>query len=701
MKLESVLRSLHLYTRDAILITEAEPLDSPGPLIVFANEAFEHHSGYGAEELIGKNPRILQGPGSDPEVIRRMGEQLKRWKPVREVLLNYRKDGSEFWVDMNMVPVSDEAGIVKFWVSIQRDVTDSIVAQEKLLAQNDMLAFQKYALDEHAIVSVATISGRIKEVNQKFCEVTGYSAEELIGQNHRIIKSGNHPAHFFDDLWQTISNGKPWHGEIQNKRKDGTDYWVKTTIVPRLDDRGKPVEYVSIRTDITQRKQAEKRLERLAYYDPLTGLMNKNLLEMLLSYSISEANKQGMSTLIVALNLDNFKSINRVYGSDVADQVLIAQSARLQRALPETAIFARLGGDDFCIALQIVGGIEDAEKEVNDILALVAEPLKIDGAEIKSTASIGATWYPLDNVGIGELLRHAEQAMYASKRAGKNQFHFFDADHENTILVYTQRIAELRKALINKELVLFYHPKVNLRTGAVIGVEALIRWQHPERGLLAPLDFLPQIEDHKISVEVGEWVIEAALNQVSRWQKNGIELPVSVNISPYHLTQRDFVERLGDLLRAHPDVSPSSLEIEILEHSSLVNVTQVSEIITACGQIGVRFSIDDFGTGYSSLTYLKYLPATMIKIDQSFIRDMLKSEDDRAIVESVVNLSKSFKRDVIAEGVETIEHAKALLAIGCNYAQGFGIAKPMPESALAEWLLSWKKNKAWHSLTLA
>jgi EAL domain-containing protein (putative c-di-GMP-specific phosphodiesterase class I) len=315
------------------------------------------------------------------------------------------------------------------------------------------------------------------------------------------------------------------------------------------------------------------------------------------------------------------------------------------------------------------------------------------------SASIGFTLYPQDCVDADQLMRHADHAMYVAKQSGKNRYHLFDTVQDDAVKVQRESLEAIRSALDNHQFVLYYQPKVNMKTGTVTGVEALIRWQHPERGLLSPIEFLPTIENNPMSIEVGEWVIDTALTQISQWQKMGLNLPIStsVNIAAVQLQQPDFTEKLAFLLASHPDVKPHYLELEVLETSALDDVQYVSEIMHGCIALGVQFSLDDFGTGYSSLTYLRRLPAKLIKIDQSFVRDMLDDADDLAIVEGVVALAKSFKRDVIAEGVETIEHGAALLQLGCELAQGYGIARPMPASDVPAWVRDWKPDISWKS----
>jgi EAL domain-containing protein (putative c-di-GMP-specific phosphodiesterase class I) len=288
--------------------------------------------------------------------------------------------------------------------------------------------------------------------------------------------------------------------------------------------------------------------------------------------------------------------------------------------------------------------------------------------------------------------------MYQAKVAGKNRYQIFDDAQDRDLRGYHESLERIRLALEQREFVLYYQPKVNMRSGKVIGSEALIRWKHPEKGLLLPSAFLPVIEDHKLAVEVGEWVIDAALTQIETWLTCGLDLGVSVNIGARQLQQSDFVDRLKTIISKHPNVSPSKLELEVLETSALADMEQVSEVIENCHALGIKFALDDFGTGYSSLTYLKRLRVAMLKIDQSFVRDMLVDPDDLAILEGVIGLAAAFKREVIAEGVETVAHGTALLDLGCELAQGYGIARPMPPEQLPDWVASWQPDAAWCEL---
>jgi diguanylate cyclase (GGDEF)-like protein len=410
-----------------------------------------------------------------------------------------------------------------------------------------------------------------------------------------------------------------------------------------------------------------------------------------------QCKRHAQSLAVVFLDLDGFKRVNDLYGHDIGDELLIALSVLMKEALREGDSLARIGGDEFVAVLADLSVVEDCEPILERLLLAASEPVKVSDLILTVSASIGVTLYPQDNVDADLLMRHADQAMYMAKELGKNRYHLFDTAQDDAVKVQRENLEAIRSALDNQQFVLFYQPKVNMRTGKVTGAEALIRWQHPIRGLLSPIDFLPFIENNPMMIEMGEWVIDTALTQISQWQKMGLSLTVStsVNIAAVQLQQPNFTKRLTALLAAHPDVDPHFLELEVLETSALDDVSHVSAVMNDCIAMGVSFALDDFGTGYSSLTYLRRLPANLIKIDQTFVRDMLIDDDDLAIVGGVIALAKSFNREVIAEGVETIEHGTALLKIGCELAQGYGIAKPMPASDIPKWIKGWKPDVSW------
>ncbi|MFT6898656.1 MAG: diguanylate cyclase (GGDEF)-like protein/PAS domain S-box-containing protein [Paraglaciecola sp.] len=576
-----------------------------------------------------------------------------------------------------------------FIVGVIHDITARKKNEEKLKRAASVVSHA------HEGIMITDATSTIIEVNASFSRITGYSEEDVLGKNPRILQSGRQSPEFYGEMWSTIITKGHWRGEIWNRRKNGEVYPEMLTISAVKNAEGLVQHYISLGTDITPMKAYQAQLERIAHFDALTNLPNRVLLADRLGHAMVQCQRRNQSLAVAFMDLDGFKAINDRYGHNVGDDLLIAVSQHMKEALREGDTLARIGGDEFIAVLVDLQKYADSELVLKRLLKAAANPVTVCDAVLQVSASIGVTLYPQDPGDADQLMRHADQAMYVAKQAGKNRFHLFDTAQDNAIRTQGKSISNIRCALNRREFVLHYQPKVNMRTGEVLGVEALIRWQHPVSGLVPPLDFLPMIEGHVVSIELGEWVIDAALSQILQWRNMRVNLPVSVNISAYQLQQSNFTTRLAALLAAHPEVNPNDLELEILETSALQDISQVSVTMNACHELGVRFALDDFGTGYSSLTYLKRLPAYLIKIDQSFVRDMLQDTDDLAIVEGVVSLAKAFQRKVIAEGVETIAHGVALLELGCGLAQGYGIARPMPGGDIPQWVAKWKADDSW------
>ncbi|MFT5549618.1 MAG: diguanylate cyclase (GGDEF)-like protein/PAS domain S-box-containing protein [Candidatus Azotimanducaceae bacterium] len=547
----------------------------------------------------------------------------------------------------------------------------------------------------HESIMITDSTATITEVNDAFSYITGYSPDDVLGKNPRIIQSGRQSPEFYVEMWDTILTKGHWHGEIWNRRKNGDIYPERMTISAVKSDAGLVQHYISVSTDITDIKTYQGQLEHIAHFDSLTNLPNRVLLADRLRQAIMQCQRRNLSLSVAFLDLDGFKQVNDLHGHNVGDELLVAVSQRMKDALREGDTLARIGGDEFIAVMIDLEKPEDSEPVLERLLKSAAYPITVNDIEMQVSASIGVAFYPQDGVTSDQLMRRADQAMYGAKQAGKNRYHHFDIAQDNAVKIQLENIDNIRSALDRSEFVMHFQPKVNMRTSEVIGVEALIRWQHPVRGLIPSLEFLPVIEGHAISLEMGECVIGSALTQMSQWQNIGVNLPISVNISAYQLQQENFATRLAALLSAHPEVPPHRLELEILETSLLSDINRVSATMNACHDLGVRFALDDFGTGYSSLNHLRHLPVHMIKIDQSFVRDMLDDADDLAIVKGVVGLAKAFQRDVIAEGVETIAHGVALLQLGCEFAQGYAIARPMPADDIPKWVSNWKADDSW------
>jgi len=547
-------------------------------------------------------------------------------------------------------------------------------------------------------IMITDAKGKILDVNATFSEITGYPREEALGHNPRdLLRSGRHGSEFYAGRRRVLEERGFWSGEVWNRRKNGEIFAEMLTISTVRDAANTVQNFVALFTDITPLKEHQRQLEHIAHFDALTSLPNRVLLADRMQQALTQCQRRGLSVAVVYLDLDGFKTINDTHGHGVGDELLVALAHRMKGALRNGDTLARIGGDEFVAVLVDLEAVADAEPVLQRLLQAAADPVEVAAHRLQVSASIGVTVYPQDGSEVDLLLRHADQAMYQAKQTGKNRYHLFDVAQDTAVKTQREGLQHVARGLQCNEFVLHYQPKVNMQSGAVIGAEALIRWQHPQQGLLAPGAFLPLIENHSVSVTLGEWVIASALEQMVQWRAQGLELAVSVNIGARQLQQPDFAVRLTTLLARYPEVPPRRLELEILETSALEDLAQVVQSILACQALGVRLALDDFGTGYSSLTHLRHLPAEVIKIDQSFVRDMLDDADDLAIVKGVIGLADAFRREVIAEGVETIAHGDQLLRLGCELAQGYGIARPMPAAELPAWVRGWRTHPNWAS----
>jgi len=618
--------------------------------------------------------------------IAQSAQQLTQWNHEYRVKF---EDGTVRWLLGNAMPEQEADGGV-LWHGFISDITERKQAEESM-----RLAASVFSTSREGIMITRT-DGTIVDVNEAFSHITGYSREEVVGQNPRILSSGRQQTALYETMWQGLTQKGHWYGEVWNRRKNGEVYAEMQTISTVRDANGQPQYYVALFSDITAAKEHEQELNHIAHYDALTNLPNRVLLADRLSQSMVQAQRRSTRLAVVFLDLDGFKTINDTYGHEAGDHLLVALANRMKLSLREGDTLARIGGDEFMAVLADFLDTPDSMTMLDRLLAAASEAVQFEGVTLQVSASLGVTFYPqVDIIDADQLQRQADQAMYQAKLLGKNRYHLFDAEHDRSVRVHHESREQIRQAMIRNELVLYYQPKVNMRTGQVIGAEALLRWQHPARGLLAPGLFLPAIENHALAVDVGEWVMHTVLAQMQVWREAGLDLPVSINVGARQLQQQDFVAGLQGILAQYPGTPPGRLELEVLETSALEDITLVSRVIESCRALGVLFALDDFGTGYSSLTYLKRLPVAVLKIDQSFVRDMLDDVDDLAILQGVIGLARAFRREVIAEGVETAAQGAALLQLGCELAQGFGIAHPMPADFLPMWVASWQPDAAW------
>jgi diguanylate cyclase (GGDEF)-like protein/PAS domain S-box-containing protein len=541
--------------------------------------------------------------------------------------------------------------------------------------------------------------GKIIDCNDTFLQISGYKREELIGQNPRMFKSGVHDEDFYRTMWQSLISVGFWSGEIWNKYKN-SDKTPGLHSISVIRDKNQQIErFVALATDISALKHQQQKLEHFAYYDTLTGLPNRLLLIDRIEQATLKNQRYGHNLAVVFIDLDGFKAINDSYGHGVGDEFLVAISREMKQVIRESDTLGRLGGDEFIVLLNELENHDAYQKPLSKLLKICSMPIVLRGLELKVSASMGIRFYgsqfEKQLLNAETLIRQADQAMYVAKQSGKNSYHLFDDKVDQLLNTRYETIDHIQEGLRQNEFVLYYQPKVNMRTGELIGVEALIRWHHPQRGVLSPNVFLPMIESHPLSAEVGEWVLITALAQLDQWRAQGLTIPISINVDARQLNQHNFLERLTTLIAGYPDFQAGSLELEILETTAISDRKHANQLISDCESIGVGFALDDFGTGYSSLTYLRQLPVKTIKIDRSFISDIDNNPKDLAIVESMINLAFNLNRCLIAEGVETIKQGELLINRGCELGQGYAIANAMPADKIPDWVSTWQPDKAW------
>lgn len=609
---------------------------------------------------------------------------------LQHVCRPQRHDAVPIWMDVRLSALRDDAGKVMELVGSCTDISERQRIQIHLELAASVFSHAREG------ITITDATGRILDVNDAFSRITGYSREEVLGKNPRLLKSGAQDQSFYQLMWRSLTEHGFWEGDLHNRRKSGEIYAETLTISAVCRADGEVSHYVAVFMDVTRQKALEQELKHIAHYDALTALPNRVLFADRLTQAMVRARRTELQLALVYIDLDGFKAVNDAHGHAAGDRLLITLAQRMRDCLREGDTIARLGGDEFAAVLTDLSSHASTQTLIQRILAVIAQPVQVHDQVVQVSASIGLTFYPQrDSIDADQLLRQADQAMYHAKLTGKNRSHVFDLEQSAHLRDRNERLECIRNALEQRQFELHYQPKVNMRTGEIVGAEALIRWRHPEHGLMPPATFLPVIENHPLEIELGRWVIDSALEQMERWLNDGLSLPVSVNVAGHHMQQADFVDVLQTQLAAHPCIPLHYLELEVLESSALEDIAHVSRVIEACGRIGVGVALDDFGTGYSSLAYLKRLPAGVIKIDRSFVCDMLHDPDDLAILEGVLGLARSFQRQAIAEGVETLAHGQLLLQLGCELAQGYGIARPMPADAIPRWIASWHSRPAW------
>jgi diguanylate cyclase (GGDEF)-like protein/PAS domain S-box-containing protein len=673
---EGMLRAIFEGTLDGICVVNAKTMRH-----VASNPAFSGMIGYSPEELTQIGVADFHRQQDLPYVI----EQFKKCvsgeiKLATDIPVRC-KDGSVFYADIKTAAMS--LGGEDYLLGNFRDITERNKADAEL-----RIAATAFNSQESMMITDA--NGVILRVNQAFTECTGYAAEEAVGQTPRILKSGRHDAEFYREMWESISRTGKWAGETWDRRKNGEVYPKWLTISAVKGDDGVVTHYVGSHFDITERKAAEEKVHHLAFYDPLTDLPNRRLLMDRLQHASASSARSGRQGALLIIDLDNFKTLNDTLGHDVGDALLQQVAQRLLPCVREGDTVARLGGDEFVVVLENLSeyALEAAaqtEAIGEKILITLNQPYQLGtgghrttGRWWHTTTSIGATLFIGHQSSIEELMKQADIAMYQAKKAGRNTLRFFDPKMQENINERVSLESDLRKAVEHQQFQLHYQIQVD-SSRHPLGAEALVRWNHPERGLVSPAQFIPLAEETGLILPIGQWVLETACAQIKIWEQNVLtrDLVLAVNVSPKEFRQTDFVAQIEATVQRHA-INPNLLKLELTESLLLEDMEDTIATMSALNEIGVRFSLDDFGTGYSSLQYLKRLPLDQLKIDQSFVRDIMVDTSDKEIVRTIIAMAQSLNLDVIAEGVETEEQRQLLMESGCSRYQGYLFSKPVP-----------------------
>jgi diguanylate cyclase (GGDEF)-like protein/PAS domain S-box-containing protein len=642
-----------------------------GGFITGWNKGAEQLFGYEDHEAIGKHILFLYADPDAEDDSESFQDALLEHGGRELEVRRRRKSGEVFWASLQLSLMRDERGQPNGLIGYLSDITARVEAEKHMRLQSRIF--------EHSEESILiTDAGRrILSVNPAFCKITGYTEADVLGQTPGFLRSARHSSEFYDDLWQHVEQDGSWHGEVWTQRKDNEDFpsWASISLVRNRD--GQVSHYFSIFTDITERKKAEERIHYLAYYDELTGLPNRSLFYKLVDQALVEARRNRLHGAMLFVDLNRFKPINDSLGHAVGDQLLKQIGERLRVTVRNEDVVARLGGDEFVIALLDIAKREHAAVVAQKLLTALDPPFWIDSHELKVGAAIGISVFPRDGFDTESLLRMADIAMYRAKQSGQDGYAYYSHEMNQRALDRLKLESALRHGIEQNELLLYYQPKVDIVSGAIVGAEALVRWRHPERGMVPPGEFIPVAEESGLIVRVSAWVLQAALYQAQRWRTAGLpRIKIAVNLSA-----RDFspglAERVKSLLASH-SLPPEWLELEITEGMLTHSSDEVIAMMDALTALGVSLALDDFGTGYSSLAYLKRFPIDTLKIDQSFVRGIPGDGNDCAIAGAIVSMSQRLGHRVIAEGVETAEQLGFLRSLGCQEIQGYLFSPPVP-----------------------
>ncbi len=659
-------------------ISEGVAITDKANHILFVNPAFTEITGYTEDDVKGKNPNILSSGLQDRDFYIHMWEEIREKDYWQGEVVNRHKQGELYPEELTVRAIRDYDGEVNWYVGIFSDLTE-----RNHIEGNKRLYSRVFNSSSEGIM-ITDKNKVILSVNPAFTNTTGYTAKEAIGRTTSLLHSGAQNEQFYMDMNSAIDKHGNWKGEIWNRRKNGEVYPEWLNIDAIKDDKQVVTNYVGIFNDITDRKKSEDQLKYLAHYDMLTSLPNRMLFYDRLEQAVIRARRREQMIAVFFIDLNRFKVINDTLGHSVGDQLLIQVANRLKTSLRECDTVARLGGDEFVILLTDISDSREVITVAQKVTSCFNEAFVHEEHEFFISGSVGISLYPDDGKDLETLIKNADIAMYRAKETKKDyQFYTSEIAELNTLKM--QMEGYLRKALINSELIIYYQPQVEIDSGKIVGLEALLRWQHPDKGLLLPAEFISLAEETGLIISVGEWVLRRVCEQMVLWRESDYpQINVSVNLSPYQLMDHAFISILTDAIQCS-GIDPGYLTLEITENISMNNIEYILEKVERIKDLGVLISIDDFGTGHSSLSYLKKYQPNTLKIDQSFIRNINLDKHNAVIVKSIIDLALGLELTVIAEGVETEEELEMLKGFRCNIIQGYLIAKPLPIMEVEMW----------------
>ncbi|MFZ5630311.1 MAG: sensor domain-containing protein [Spirochaetota bacterium] len=652
-------------------LNEIYVVDSESLRFRYANKSAQANIGYSMEELLTMSPLDIIPDGDKAKILGEIKALNEGQTPNLTLqAMHQRKDKTLYDVEAR-VQLTNFQGKPALVASVL-DITERMIAQEQV---NKLLKVVEHSPNS---IFITDLDGRIEYANEKFEQLNGFTRADYLGKTPAILRSGEMPGSFYNELWDNLKNGRDWRFDVCNRRKDGTLYWAREHVSFVRDKQGRTTHYMSISQDITEIRQQELALQHQARYDQLTGIANRFLGIEQLRESIARSQAAGLLTILLFLDLDNFKYINDNLGHRTGDLILIEAAGRLRTLLAPNDTLARFGGDEFLVILDGIASVAEAEAKIGKIYQQFATAFTVDGIEIHVTLSSGIAVAPNDGTDPDELIRYADSAMYHAKERGRNTFHFFDARISDSAKSRFNLERELRTALEQHELTVYYQPFIDLASGKIVGAEALLRWQNPRLGAVSPNDFIPVAEQTGLIESIGRFVLETATAQAQQWQKlTATQFQMSVNISPRQFRQGKIIADLKELLARYA-LEPGRIKLEVTEGLLLHPYDNPVEVLNQIKSMGVGVAMDDFGTGYSSLLNLRQFSFDLLKIDRSFIHDLTETAQTRAMVNAIIAMCKSLGLQVIAEGIETTAQRDYLLQQGCTLGQGYLFAKPVP-----------------------